>query len=609
MRLHRLECHDFGSLRHLALDFDPHLTLIYGPNASGKSSVVDALLYVLTGLCRGTDRRGAGLEHVISEGGEGLKVTATISPADRRDRPMTVVRGVKGRTSTLLLDGALGPIAAQQAELCERLGASEAVLETLCQSRAFLKLGHADAKALLLQVLRVSVTVDGTTYTLPQLEAAYQQAFDERRAAKSVLSSLVVPPAPTEAAPDLAVLEAALAALEQELRERLVGAARDDGARVALERELAAAESDSALLDERLAAAPDGTAEIAALEAELAQLEPADGSETAAQQHRIALASADGRLPMLERTLQSIRTHDPKKGCVLDAGIPCKTAATHFAGQVTRLDQAIATLKADKDAATAALADLRRAVQERERRENQLAGLRRDQTGRAALLAQQTATRETRARLHDQIAALPPPATVDPAIAELEARIQRGTQTIREARALVDAWTTHQDATAKQQAHAKKVAALETRVEQLGPKGARVDALNAVVATFEGLINNALQRFGYSLQFVMDPWDVKVNGRSAVRLSESEALRVGVALQLALAEVTGVGLAIIDGADLLDGRNRSLLTQLLAESESQVIVTCTRDADPPAIDGLTVYWLALEQGATRAVRIGEAVAV
>jgi hypothetical protein len=99
----------------------------------------------------------------------------------------------------------------------------------------------------------------------------------------------------------------------------------------------------------------DLTAKIAELEARLAELEPAEGDEPRLQTQRTRSPTADGRLPMLERTLDAIRTHDPKKGCVLDAGIPCKTATTHFAGQVSKLEQQVMTLKAEKDSATEAL--------------------------------------------------------------------------------------------------------------------------------------------------------------------------------------------------------------------------------------------------------------
>ena len=85
----------------------------------------------------------------------------------------------------------------------------------------------------------------------------------------------------------------------------------------------------------------------------------------------------------------------------------------------------------------------------------------------------------------DTLEALPAPATVDPDLSALQARIRRGEDTIVEARAVAEAWRRHRDAKDQQVTLAAKVAELEVLVEQLGPKGARVEALAAAVSVFE----------------------------------------------------------------------------------------------------------------------------
>lgn len=609
MRIESLQLHNFGSFRSARFAFDAPITLVYSPNNAGKSTLCDALAWCLTGLCRGTDRRGAGIESVISDGADTMKVAVSLRP--RTDDPATidVVRGVKDRSALLQINGGAGRLADQQAKLGQILGYSDTIVSALLNSRAFLDLAHADAKAILLTILDVRVPIDGEALTLGQIDARYQAAFEQRKVAKAQLQAVRVPDAPVDDAPDLVALEEQLQTLRDEEKLRLAAVAKDHGRREQLEREHADAGNDLHRLEQAIDKTADLADQIASIDERLAMLEPTAGDEPVLQAHRTKLAAADGRLPMLERTLLSIRTHDPKKGCVLDGEIPCQTAAKHFGGQVARLEQEVQTLKADKDAATEALQAQRSLAGERSRLEADLRSLRDRHQARETLRAQHRERQQQRDRLLEQLDALPEAAALDPDLATLQHRIRRGESTIIDARGVVDAWRRHQEAKDKQAVLAKEVATLEQRVEQLGPKGARIDALAAAVSVFEAAINGALERFGYTLAFQLDPWDVRVNGRSAVRLSESERLRVGLCLQLALADVTGLGLVVIDGADLLDARNRGALVEVLGSWEGQAIVTATRDEPPPAMDDVAVYWLTTDHGVTHVERIAASMEV
>ena len=64
MTLRRVQVTDFRCLRHADLDLDPQFTLISGPNASGKTSVLEAM-YVLG---RGRSFRTRRLETLIRSG-------------------------------------------------------------------------------------------------------------------------------------------------------------------------------------------------------------------------------------------------------------------------------------------------------------------------------------------------------------------------------------------------------------------------------------------------------------------------------------------------------------------------------------------------------------
>jgi DNA replication and repair protein RecF len=81
---------DFRCLQSAALDLDPRFTLISGPNASGKTSLLEAL-YVLG---RGRSFRTRRLEHLIRHGAQQFIVFGEVETPDRR-----IPLGVEGSAS------------------------------------------------------------------------------------------------------------------------------------------------------------------------------------------------------------------------------------------------------------------------------------------------------------------------------------------------------------------------------------------------------------------------------------------------------------------------------------------------------------------------------
>jgi DNA replication and repair protein RecF len=89
--LSRVQVTDFRCLHSVDLDLDPHFTLISGPNASGKTSLLEAL-YVLG---RGRSFRTRRLEHLIRHGAERFVVFGEVTTSARSRVPM----GVDGTSS------------------------------------------------------------------------------------------------------------------------------------------------------------------------------------------------------------------------------------------------------------------------------------------------------------------------------------------------------------------------------------------------------------------------------------------------------------------------------------------------------------------------------
>jgi DNA replication and repair protein RecF len=88
--LRRVQVTDFRCLQSAALDLDPRFTLISGSNASGKTSLLEAI-YVLG---RGRSFRTRRLEHLIRHGTERFVVFGEVETSDRQ-----IPLGVEGSTS------------------------------------------------------------------------------------------------------------------------------------------------------------------------------------------------------------------------------------------------------------------------------------------------------------------------------------------------------------------------------------------------------------------------------------------------------------------------------------------------------------------------------
>jgi len=88
--LRRVQVTDFRCLQSAALELDPQFTLISGPNASGKTSLLEAI-YVLG---RGRSFRTRRLEHLIRQGTERFVVFGEVDALGGRT-PM----GVEGSSS------------------------------------------------------------------------------------------------------------------------------------------------------------------------------------------------------------------------------------------------------------------------------------------------------------------------------------------------------------------------------------------------------------------------------------------------------------------------------------------------------------------------------
>lgn len=110
MPLKYFKCSDFRCLGAVELELNPHYNLICGQNASGKTSLLEAIAY----LGRGRSFRGAGTEDLVRHGAREFVIFGRIDSGSRE----TAV-GVKNSRAGLEIhvDGDRVPSAARLAEL------------------------------------------------------------------------------------------------------------------------------------------------------------------------------------------------------------------------------------------------------------------------------------------------------------------------------------------------------------------------------------------------------------------------------------------------------------------------------------------------------------
>ena len=102
MALRRLQVTDFRCLHQAELDLDPKFTLITGPNASGKTSLLEAMYL----LGRGRSFRTRHLDHLIRSGADRVIVVGEAEVGERR-----VTLGVEGSSTGIRAHAAGGRVA------------------------------------------------------------------------------------------------------------------------------------------------------------------------------------------------------------------------------------------------------------------------------------------------------------------------------------------------------------------------------------------------------------------------------------------------------------------------------------------------------------------
>src|SRR5574341_171578 len=201
MKILNLDIQNFRSHRRTVLTDLPAIAFFVGQNASGKSSIIDAVCYLFKGTCRGMDDRGAGAETMVSSGPDGKPVAARFLISAVTDRG-TVVRSGPGQ----------GPMSQyqKQADAVLLHAAKPVDMRLLCETQRFLELPVAEQKTALQRLLTMALPPgqieqaigDDFQYLVnlrfdwtmgSTLDAAERYCRERRRVLRGVIDQMVAP--------------------------------------------------------------------------------------------------------------------------------------------------------------------------------------------------------------------------------------------------------------------------------------------------------------------------------------------------------------------------------------------------------------------------------
>ncbi len=650
MKINRLIIENFRNHKKTEINME-RINFFAGHNNAGKTSILAAIEWALTGRCMWTDKAGRGAADLVRQGEKQAAVALDVEGLG------AVVRSLPPHS--LQVERASG-VNEGQAAIYNYLGVDESRLQVAFNAGAFLAMSQAEQRAFLFSAYGLSWTAEQVAAELarwlaekkysdeeaqrlaakargyypagvasgPEIfEAMEKRAKEERRELKKYkqqiesaldeIKAASLNQVPPEGLEDL---KNRLAGMKKRRDEMLkaCGASREAQARrQALEERIAQAEKKTAgarARAESLAAELEGlggsgeasgTPNSAGEEEELQEKVDAAGRAVAAAKSKLeaidkagqALTSKDRRCPLAPGLLQCGLTEDQLDAVLISLRREHKITSQELERQKAALKEATEKLAAVRKSQEESQARARRVLliqgelntqkQLAEALEASIAGLRKEMA---------SLPEEDQGLLED--------------LDQLEAAICRAESALAqhgEAEALAGRKAALERDFETLDA---EVADLEVLVKALGPDGLRRDLLAGILEGFVGRVNDRLGRLtegAYQVSLAPDMAILcRANGGPLLPLkllSKSEQLRVGIAVSEALSAAAGLRFIAIDEADMLDQENRDLLAGMLldtADEFDQVLVfTTVGDVRPenPGLLGVKMFWV--EEGAVK----------
>lgn len=636
MYITTLQIRNFRNHRHTDIQLD-RLNYFLGGNNSGKSTILAAIEYALTGRCAWTDRGGRGAGELVQKGSKTATIALEVAGLGAVVRTIGPNRlSVAGESQVQLAQARIyGTLAAEADTISAALHTGSFVSMTPDEQRNFLftglglrwdmdtvlgelqdflaGAGHSPEEIDRLTKMTRPLYPPRITAGPEVLEAIEKRLRDLRRDTKRDLQRLTAAREEMVIRYPEGLATADLPAVEKQHRELL---AQRDRLLARLADAKQAADRRRELADEL--ARTEAAREVARRElAALPETAPVDGAEIlpgdlyAARQEVEAYvqeaAAREALLGTIRKAVEALQNSDGR--CPLAPElISCSMLPEEKSSLLAELRGQAERLKEQLKQTTAVLERARQKHQklldEQQRAARQAREAREVAQKRAALQARLDVLDERAAVLRQALAGFDPLGAPDLApLQEMDEHLARGQEileTLRAARrAEEEAAALERDIAALQQ----EVQHLETLVGAFGPRGLKKGLLEKMLQPFTERVNrNLSQLTGDTYQLTHDDAGsilVYASGTPLAlkALSTSEQFRVGIAIQEALAHLLGLRFLAIDGADILDQANRDLLTGFLlgllegGEYDQALVFSTIGDVQPqnPGLPGVKMF--------------------
>jgi len=619
MKIEKIALQDFKCFGDLKIRFTKPVNLIFGENASGKTTIAQAIALALTGRVNGQNGGGCDRRPLVRHDAEEFAVAVSVSQ-----------NGKPGRLEHYELNQfASAKESADPEILFQGLKTNRDTLTALLETTHFLNL-HPDEKKRILFDLLPDLKVDGSNMarhlaawlkSRPEmlvknginsdedllemlaspatLEEAYDQAYEERRIARRELKIMGDSP---RLARELTreQLEISLIGKREELSSLHVAIGETkgmaEGERRQIERELANIAQELERLETLLRDADPTDLEARLDDLEKERLVVVKEIQSLKEDYA-ALQRETGKL--LARQEQEEKSRAKAKTftghCPVFPEVICKTKAV-----TSRITAAVADhggLDAAIEAQTGKTNDVVRLLREKEERLNQTNG------GIAAAknaLARLAEARRKEGDLREKRREL------EAVLASVGEDKAAETERLKERIVLLQGQLQDETALMAALKKAERIRALEVRAGKLeiltqafSPKGIMSDLMQSAGASLMTLANGLMRdltgnRYALDIDFEegfrIFLCDYEKSARTEVNLiSASERFRVGIVLQSVLSELAGLRFMIIDGIDVLDQTNRGFFFQFLRKALprfDQIIGFCTTGQQAPKNPGL-----------------------
>lgn len=649
MKLIALRLQDFLNHHNTEIEFG-QLTVVAGQNNAGKSAVKDAIEMVLTGTVRTTDRTGRDAADFIRAGAGHFQLEAVVDAAGHdgtgdggESRPRLTISRSKSCAGDHVLDVVEdegrtweGSIPQKQKVLYDVLGAEAGVIRACLHAGRLPVMKPDEQEALIFGTLGLEFTDaqvcellqesgateddvqllfaghDLTFLAKPKQEAygpeifdeTYKFAYEKRRQAKRDLGTADEEfEHASQRATALEREQPRLAKLDDEWlkRNRATLKALEDE-RDKLNRANGRAEALPELIERdkvRIAELEVQISEAKAWQTDYDKFMKGARASNLDRQVEVTQDDVDTKLRSIEATKHDLSSVD--------------SAIKSFSGDTPTCPLAQTKCPMTKDAQKELLTSLRA---QRTKLKKTLSGAEKDLESFKAIAdhcrdlqihrpgSSVGRLEENLGNVREDLKELESQAAeVDAAqVDELNARIEKGRGLLRTVENYEKAKLELSLRKTKRDELAQHVESWERLVKALGSGGAKLRAVEQPLQDLQIRINERLSQFasGYAVAFETENgFELKVRTPATgdewkKRLSTSERLRIGIALQDALAHLSGLRFLLIDNVDMLDPENRAKVGNALSQWSSDydtVILLITAGKKLPAVDGRVTYWL------------------